>query len=848
MKKIIIALTFLCPLLSFGQNAIYTTKVAGACDMCKDRIEKAAINTIGVNKAVWNSETQLLEVSHDNFLFNQMELHRNISKVGHDTEKLKADDEVYAALPTCCHYREGAEVNHNHEDGTKLINNTIEEVAGVIYEKNASGNKIAIIGANIYWLGGTAGTVSKSNGSFNLPMQAPYNKLVIEYVGFASDTVLIEKPGTIEVVLSEGIELDEVKVRARRRSIEISYISPIKLRRISQKELTKAACCNLSESFETNPAVDVSYTDAITGTKQIEMLGLAGPYVQITRENMPDVRGLASIYGLGFIPGPWIESIQLNLGSGSVINGFESIAGQINVELKKPGDKEKLFVNGYYGGGGRIETNVNATTEVNDHFDTNILFHYNTRSLAHDQNFDGFLDMPKGNGWSFSNNWRYYGENGNEGQFGFKVTGSDNTAGQDEKHHTGMHPPGFELWKANIKSNRYEAWLKRGKSFLDKKHRSIGFQIGGIYYDQKTLFGLRNYDGTQKMLYSNLLYQTIIKNEQNKITIGSSFQAETSTENLSQQKFERTEVVPGIFGEYTYSIFEKFDLLLGLRFDHHNNYGLFVTPRIHARYAASQKTVFRASMGRGQRTASIIAENIGILASSRNIEIKAENGTNPYGLDAEVAWNYGVNLNHDFSDALQLSLDFYLTNFKNQIVVDYDQSPQKIVFYNLNGKSYSRSFQSQMDWNAFKGFDLRLAYRYNDVKTQFQEALLSKPMVSPHRAFANMAYEWKSFKFDYTINWQGSKRIPSTLTNPAEYQLAEKSDAFFISNVQVTKLFGKKFELYAGAENLFDFTQTKPIIAGGDAFGKYFDASLVWGPVFGRMIYAGFRYRILKEE
>ncbi|MFM2392091.1 MAG: hypothetical protein RLZZ546_68 [Bacteroidota bacterium] len=825
----------------------YTTKVEGACGMCKDRIEGISLNTIGVNTAVWNEETKILEITIDAAMFNETELHQKLSNAGHETSKMKANEEAYHALPACCAYK--TEGHEHHEEDNPLIANSINEVAGVIYELGEKNKKTAIIGANIYWLGGTAGTVSRSNGSFNIPMQASSNMLIVEYLGYNTDTLIVDKPGTIEIVLKESeIDLKGVQIVGRKKSMSISYISPIKLRKISQKELTKAACCNLSESFETNPAVDVSYTDAVTGTKQIEMLGLAGPYVQITRENMPDVRGLASIYGLEFIPGPWVESIQLNLGTGSVVNGFESIAGQINVELKKPSDDERLFVNGYYGSGGRIEANVIASTPISDRFDTNVLLHGNVRAQAHDNNFDGFLDMPKGGGFSLANNWKYYGDNGNEGNFGFKVTSTDNTSGQDNSHHEGIHPPGYVLWKANIQSNRYEAWLKRGKAFLDKPNTSIGFQLGGILYDQKSNFGARTYNGDQKMLYANLIYQTTIKNKDNKITMGTSFQAENTEEQLGTQNYIRNEYVPGIFGEYTYSKNEKIDIVLGLRADYHNNFGLFVTPRLHTRYALSQWTVLRGSIGRGQRTANIIAENIGALASSRSFIIENEETKTPYGLQAEVAWNYGLNLMHDFNDKMQFNLDLYLTNFQNQVVVDYDQNTSQLWFYNLDGKSYSRSIQTQLDYTLLRGLDIRLAYRYNDVKVQYKSGLLAKPLVSPHRAFCNLAYEVKGWRFDYTINWQSPKRIANTLSNPEEYRLDTRSKSFSVSNAQITKSFPQAFEFYIGGENIFNFQQSNPIISGGEPYGQYFDASQVWGPVFGSMYYIGFRYSLMNKN
>jgi outer membrane receptor for ferrienterochelin and colicins len=850
--KIINIIILIFVSVSLNAQNKQSIKVLGSCGMCQERIEDLAKNTIGVISASWDEETKLLQLLIEPGLFQEKELHQKLADAGHDTDQILANDEIYNALPDCCRYRESEQKIKQSWNMIPIKKVTLLDdthVQGIIYELSVNGKKNALSGASIQWKGTTVGTTSLSNGEFNLPMNKESQILLISYLGFTSEEIVIEKPSAIAVVLRAEDEIKEVTIQARRKTIEVSFISPIKMRKISQRELTKAACCNLSESFETNPAVDMSFTDAVTGTRQIEMLGLAGPYVQITRGNMPDVRGLVSIYGLSFIPGPWIKNIQLIQGSGSVINGFESIAGQINVDLINPSDNEKILINGYYGAGGRLEGNAVINTTLNDKYDANLLVHYNQRNIAHDKNFDGFLDNPKGEGFTISNNYNFYGENGNEGQFGVKITSQNNTSGQDNVHHDGKHPAGYELWKANINSNRYEAFLKRGKSFLKIPGKSIGFQFGGIYYDNKSLFGKRRYDGIQKMVYANFIYKTELVNKLHNLTLGSSFQLENSTETLSEKKFLRNEVVPGIFGEYAFNKEEKLNLVVGLRADHHSNYGLFFTPRIHGRYAFNESMVVRFSAGRGQRTANIIAENIGILASSRNINIPQSTSKKPYGLEEEVAWNYGLNMTYDVTPSLQWSVDAYYTNFNNQIIVDYDQSPQEVFFYNLSGRSYAQSLQTQFDYSGINGLELRLAYRNNDVKVDYLNGKLAKPLVSPHRAFINAGYEIKKYglKLDYTINWQSSKRLPSTLSNPEYARLNDRSDAFYIHNTQVTKLVGKKYELYAGVENLFNFIQRNAIVDAGLPYEKYFDASMVWGPTFGAMWYTGFRYKINKE-
>jgi outer membrane receptor for ferrienterochelin and colicin/copper chaperone CopZ len=815
--------------------------VSGNCEMCKNRIELITNNIIGVHYSSYNIDSQRLNIVFDSILFQKKEVIEAILMAGHDIEGYQAPNDVYNLLPSCCLYRKLKQAN----SADSILN-------GVIFEQKGK-SKHAIIGANVYWENSHLGTTTNEIGKFTIPMPTSHKqKLIVSYMGFSPDTFHIAKSGFIEIVLKESIvSLDEVNVKHRKRTAQISYLNTIKVKNISQKEFQKAACCNLSESFSTNPSIDVSFTDAITGTKQIEMLGLAGPYVQITRENMPDIRGFSSIFGFTYIPGPWIESMQMNLGSGSVLNGFESIAGQINVELKKPGDSEPLFVNGYYSQG-RLEGNVVAHANLGQKWNGNILLHYNTRYNIHDRNNDGFLDMPTGNSYITSGNFHFFGDNGNEGQFGFKITNLDQMSGQSHKMHNETDP-NHKLWQANLHSNRYEVFLKRGKVFQNKKNTSLGFQFSGLFHNQKSIYGLRNYDATQKMIYTNLLYQTILKSENHKITFGASAIYDNYDENVSNTVYKRTEITTGAFGEFSFSKFETFDLVLGMRLDHHNIYGFKFTPRIHSKYAINEFTVLRGSIGKGWRTANIFVENIGLFASSRKIQIKVDNENNPYGLNPESAWNFGINFTRDFlkiMDGLTWEVDLYHTKFNNQIIADMDSDAQTISFYNLNGKSYSTSIQTQIDFTPMDKFDIRLAYRYNDVKSKIGNKLLRKSLASPHRAFINFACEFSnSWKLDYTVNWQSSKRIPSTFTNPEEYRFKNKSPNSIFHDLQLTKTFQKnKYELYLGIENIFNFTQQNAILSAEKPFSDFFDSSLAWGPIFGRNFYCGFRYKIFKKD
>ncbi|WP_422360546.1 TonB-dependent receptor [Reichenbachiella sp.] len=720
-------------------------------------------------------------------------------------------------------------------------------VKGKVFELGENGDEIPLVGANIYWLGTTKGAPTDADGKFNLDRVSGTDQLVASYIGYQNDTLRASDNQELSIQLLPDVTLDEVEVEYRQKTVQIDYLNPLKSELISEKELLKAACCNLSESFETNPSVDVSFTDAVTGTRQIQMLGLAGPYTQITRENMPDVRGLSAIYGMVYIPGTWIESIQLNKGAGSVVNGYESVAGQINVELRKPEKSDKLYANLYANEGGRFEANLNWSQMVGENWSTAVLLHTKANAIERDRNKDGFLDNPLSQHFIGLNRWKYIGENGLMMQFGVKGTYIDNLGGQvdfDPDRDRGT----TNYWGMNLLTKRYEAWTKIGEVYIEQPWKSVGLQISGVYHDQDSYFGLNEYDADQQSFYGNFIYQSMIGNTDHQFKTGASIQYDRYDEVLNTNDYGRTEVVPGAYFEYSYSFLDKFNAMAGFRVDHHNLYGTFMTPRVHLRYALTDQTVLRASVGRGQRTASVLAENIGVFASSRQILVQGDGSDKPYGLDAEVAWNFGINLTQEFRLDYRdgsFSVEYYRTNFENQIVVDLDQSPQQVAFYNLNGESYSNSFQTQVDYEILKFVDMRIGYRWFDVNTTYGDVTLQKPLVSAHRAFLNLGYETRSdWKFDYTFNWQGEKRIPYTGSNPSDYQLQQKSPDFYLMNVQVTKSWSERFEVYVGVENLLNYRQENPILASEDPFGDYFDSSLVWGPIFGRNTYAGLRYRI----
>lgn len=824
-------------------------KVEGVCGMCKDRIEKA-LRTKGIKSADWDMDTKMLSVVFDPSKISLEKIHARIADVGHDTELKKSKESTYKALPDCCHYREMAEdQTHHDEPELILVDSSSSEthlVKGLVMEENNKGEFKPLEGASVIWLGSNAGTVTNTEGMFEIKHQKGIDKLVISYTGFKPDTISVEDVKEVKIILASGNQLNEVRVTSRQASTYISAYNPFRTATITQRELFKAACCNLSESFETNPSVDVSYSDAITGSKQIQLLGLSGNYTQLTVENLPGPRGLATPLGLNSIAGPWVESIQLTKGIGSVVNGFESIAGQINVELKKPATSDKLFLNGYVNTMGKTDFNLNYTQHLGKKWATTFLLHDDFLTSKQDFNKDGFRDLPTGNLFSGINRWQYAGTNGLMAQFGVKVLLDRKTGGEiDFETKDKFSTKSYGL---GINTDRYEAFGKIGYVFPGKKYQSIGLQVSAFDHTQDSYFGLTTYNGKQQNLYANLIYQSIINNDAHKFKTGLSFSNDQYNEQFNAALYKRKETVPGGFFEYSYDFEEKLTVVAGIRADHSSLFGWFATPRLNVRYQPVNGTTIRVGVGRGQRTANIFAENNSVFASSREVTIFSNEPGKAYGLNPEVAWNKGISVDQKFRlfdrDA-SFGIDYYRNDFQNQVIVDIED-PREVKFYNLEGKSYSNSLQAELNMRPVENFDVRLAYRFFDVKTTYGTKLLQKPLTAQNRAFANLAYDLKGWKVDYTINYIGNKRIPATASNPMVYQLKETSPSYVLMNAQLSKTLGKNklFDAYIGGENLSNYFQKNVVLAADQPFGNYFDASMVWGPVTGRQVYVGFRYTI----
>jgi outer membrane receptor protein involved in Fe transport len=549
-------------------------------------------------------------------------------------------------------------------------------------------------------------------------------------------------------------------------------------------------------------------------------------------------------------------------GAGSVVNGYESITGQINVELQKPEDSEKLYLNAYLNDMGRAEINLNSAHKLKKRWSTGFLLHSSRLGNelgSMDRNKDGFLDTPMFTQYNGINRWKYEGDR-LKAQFGVKALYENRRGGQMafyDKNMPEVEPEmvfdpvmGHEMpvdampptpYGTGSTVRRVEAFSKTGIIFPQTPYKGIGLVTSVVNHEQDGFFGLNTYRGRQRTLYANLIYQSIIGTTDHGVKMGASYLLDDYQEAYRDSAFARTESVPGVFGEYTWTSGEKFTAVAGLRADFHNLYGPILTPRLHLKYSLTPTTALRASAGSGFRVPNPIAENTPALVSSRQLVV---NGN----LLPEKAWNYGASLTHDFTALGRnavVSFDFYRTDFTNQLVMDMDTDPGKIMFYNLDGKSFANSAQAEVQFQPVKRMDVKAAYKFYDVRTTIGDKLIRRPFVSRHRLLFNVGYATKfdKWKFDFTTQFIGAKRIPVKFSDAGGNRPDTFSPNYALMNAQITRSF-RKWDVYLGGENLGDFRQPDPIIGADQPFGPEFDSSLIWGPVYGRMIYAGMRFKI----
>ena len=635
----------------------------------------------------------------------------------------------------------------------------------------------------------------------------------------------------------------------RKKSIQKSYFKTQNIVNVSSEELLKAACCNVSESFETNPSIDVNYSNAITGVKQVRMLGLESPYLLITEENIPMVRGASQVFGLSFIPGPWVESMQITKGTGSVVNGFESISGQINIELQKPVVDEPIFINVFRSNMGRNEMNFHLNRNINNKISTKFFLHADNNNSINDNNSDGFLDHPNYKGINFFNRWQYINlEKGIVSFLGLRYMKEDKNAGEDVANLKLKRMP----WLSEINTQRFDSNFKFGYVNPNIPYQSIGFQMAYSNHEQISFFGNRNYNINQDSFYSSFLYNSILGNTMNKFKAGLNFSYDDFEElvDFENKKYNRIDKSIGGFFEYSYDNLDKLSLVAGLRYDIHNNIGSFFTPRFHLRFQPLDKSVFRFSIGSGRKSSNIFSENQGVFSSGRNIKILAKTASGKfYGLNPEKAWNYGISFRQGFALNNQegdVTIDYYITDFQNQIIVDFEKQGE-LQFYNLEGKSFAKSFQIEIDYSINNNINLKSAFKNYDVKKQYNSGFKQNPLTPKNRFFINLDFSSNlnennaQWRFDFTYNWIGKQRLP---LHSGQSSLKGYSPSYVLMNTQLTRVFSEKFDIYLGAENLGSYTQNNPILGNENPFGTNFDSTLIYAPISGAMIYLGLRLKL----
>lgn len=717
-----------------------------------------------------------------------------------------------------------------------LCMNAQQTISGFVVE-----NGKPVVGVNVYIEKTTTGTATDPNGFFELLVsQDLLNESVIfSYVGYQTrqfkvnqikgNFVLEMIPATFEGVEIEGKKHDR------------SFIEPMNIQVISSADLTKSACCNLSESFDRNIGVDVSYSDAVTGAKKLNMLGLDGKYTQIMFENMPFIRGLANTYGLMYVPGPFMRAIAINKGAGSVTNGYESVTGQINFEYKKPYNSERFYLNLFGTRHGMFELNTNVTHRFNNKLSTAFFVHGSLQKFNHDENGDTFLDMPLNERINVMNRWYYESDKGFEFQAGINYVYDDRRSGQvfSKKHNHGL-TENMTLYRADVVNRKYDAYAKTAFHFDKNTGKSLGIQYRYTHHATSGWYGNNVYSGLEDYANVNLIFMTPMNKEHQTMKLGASYLYDNFRENFADINLERVEMVPGIFGEYTYQDNEKVSLVAGLRLDMHNLHGAWLSPRLNFKYNFQPDFVMKISAGRGYRTPNIFAENAPAFVSSRVYTVAPD-------LGFESAWNFGAGLFKEFylgNKIANFSTNYFRTDFTNQVIVDFE-TPGELSFYNLDGKSYSNSYQVEFGVEVVRGLELSAAYKFEDVNVTFNSGLKTAPYIPRHRVLLTADYESKDRNWRVNVNahLNGKTRIPSTSSNPIEFQRPEESVNFVIINAQVTRVLNK-WEVYVGGENLTNFWQDNPIIAANDPFGRYFDSSMVWGPLGGPRIYFGFRYSL----
>lgn len=626
-------------------------------------------------------------------------------------------------------------------------------------------------------------------------------------------------------------------------------VAPIKTENVSQHDLQKAACCSLAESFEKSPTVEVSFSDAATGARQIQMLGLRGLYSQLLVETLPIVRGLETPYALDHVPGSFMESISISKGTATVTTGHEAITGQINVCLKNPADSPSLFVNLYGNTMQRWEANIISAQQLSDYWSASTMVHGRIMDAPTDSNNDGFIDLSQFKQLNIVERVRY-----NDDKFEFQgyLRGlndnyySGSYVASADGGHSGHIGSDFRI---ETEISHVDAFTKFGWldvfSFADES--SVAATISGVVHQQNTSFPNRVLFGKQQTFSAKTILSATLSDEL-KVIGGLSYSYDNVAQQLDTINLNRQEHEPGIYAEATMNPVDDLTLITGLRVDANSLFGTRVVPRVHMKYALTGLTSLRVSAGRGWRTANAIIDNMSSFINYRTPIIQTN-------LLPEDAWNVGGSITTNWlvdNATFTLDAEVYHTNFTNQVLVDLDQSARTVVVSNINGKSYSTQAMVQLLTTPITGLDLLLAYRYTDIQAPYAGQQRATPMVSLQRLLFTASYSWDESRWqaDATVSRNNGGRLPSTVDNPSDLQRPTTFPGYWRFSGQITKRFKllneqqTDFDVYVGIENAGDFIQKDPVISSTNPTSQYFDASLTWGPLDMRTIYAGVRFTL----
>ena len=733
-----------------------------------------------------------------------------------------------------------------------------------------------LVGANVYWAGTTVGVATDVDGRFQLEPVKSTNLLVTSFMGFHNDTTEVTSHSELTIVLVSDLLLEEVDIVERKMAVLRSRISPLTTETLTGEALCMAACCNLSESFETSASVDVAYSDAATGAKQIRLLGLSGTYVQMLTENTPNIRGLAQAFGMEYIPGPWMEAIQVSKGTSSVLNGYEAIAGQINVEYLKPQTQDPVALNAMISTETHAEVNVTGGWDINDKVSTGVLFHAQNMSLELDHNHDGFLDMPKNTNVNLLNRW-YIRDGDYTGQI--LVRGLyDHRIGGQTKEAVTVAPTPYHI---DLNTWRVDGFMKNGYVFDQETGMSIGIIASASYHNQQNSYGSRQWNAAQTNAYLNAIFQTsfddsatdLWDDHSHKLSAGLSVNYCGYQEELSLlspiDTLNRWEMTPGVFAEYTYTYKDKITLLVGIREDYSTRYGFFTTPRMNLRYAPFEWWTLRGSVGLGYRSPNAIADNAAYLSSNRIYHFDEVNLAQERSMNTGLSTVFYIPMGNK---ELQLSGEYYYTKFLNGIITDMDRDLHGVTLYNMHdvadAQYFSHNWQVEANMEILRGWTMTAAFRYTDVKqTSFNTAtnkyqLRDKPLQNKFKGIISTSYQTplKTWQFDLTAQFNGEGRMPDGFVIP------EGTKQYRINNGdiyhkwypqllgQVTKFF-RTWSIYLGAENMTNFTQDNPIVGSKigdthfvDTQSANYDASMIWAPIHGWKLYLGFRWALEREE